>query len=240
MLVDGVTVEYRRKDGSIGGAQARRDRFRRSGEQRLAGGEPVHGGRGPAQPPAGRGGVRQRAAAGGDRTEERRPTRTPRSGTPSTSSRPTGARSRRCSLPTRCWSSRTACRRASARSAPTRSGSSPGARSRARHAPATWPQLQVVLEGVFEKRRFLDLVRHFIVFEDDGGGRDRQEDGGLSPVPRGATWRWRRRCARRAGAAARSGSPRGAAAMTRADAGRRSRATGASAWSGTRRARARA
>lgn len=32
------------------------------------------------------------------------------------------------------------------------------------------PQLQVVLEGVFEKRRFLDLVRHFIVFEDVGGG----------------------------------------------------------------------
>jgi len=32
------------------------------------------------------------------------------------------------------------------------------------------PQLQVVLEGVFEKRRFLDLVRYFIVFEDVGGG----------------------------------------------------------------------
>src|SRR5713226_6934959 len=31
-------------------------------------------------------------------------------------------------------------------------------------------ELQVVLEGVFEKRRFLDLVRHFIVFEDLGGG----------------------------------------------------------------------
>src|SRR6185437_1588507 len=30
-------------------------------------------------------------------------------------------------------------------------------------------ELQVVLAGVFEKRRFLDLVRHFIVFEDDGG-----------------------------------------------------------------------
>ena len=32
------------------------------------------------------------------------------------------------------------------------------------------PQLQVVLEGVFEKRRFLDLIRYFIVFEDIGGG----------------------------------------------------------------------
>jgi type I restriction enzyme R subunit len=32
-------------------------------------------------------------------------------------------------------------------------------------------ELQVVLEGVFDKRRFLDLVRHFIVFEDLGGGK---------------------------------------------------------------------
>ncbi|MBN2140970.1 MAG: type I restriction endonuclease subunit R [Desulfovibrionaceae bacterium] len=32
------------------------------------------------------------------------------------------------------------------------------------------PELQVILEGVFEKRRFLDLIRDFIVFEDEGGG----------------------------------------------------------------------
>jgi len=31
-------------------------------------------------------------------------------------------------------------------------------------------QLQVMLEGVFEKRRFLDLIKYFIVFEDSGGG----------------------------------------------------------------------
>ena len=36
-------------------------------------------------------------------------------------------------------------------------------------APAAMPQLEVLLRGVFDKRRFLDLVRHFIVFEDDGG-----------------------------------------------------------------------
>ena len=35
-------------------------------------------------------------------------------------------------------------------------------------APAMMPQLEVLLRGVFDKRRFLDLVRHFIVFEDDG------------------------------------------------------------------------
>jgi type I restriction enzyme R subunit len=32
-------------------------------------------------------------------------------------------------------------------------------------------ELQVVLEGVFDKRRFLDLLRHFIVFEDAGGSK---------------------------------------------------------------------
>ncbi|MFN3705611.1 MAG: type I restriction endonuclease subunit R, partial [Thermoflexales bacterium] len=38
-------------------------------------------------------------------------------------------------------------------------------------APQTMPQLQVVIEGLLDRRRFLDLVRDFIVFEDDGGGR---------------------------------------------------------------------
>jgi type I restriction enzyme R subunit len=32
------------------------------------------------------------------------------------------------------------------------------------------PELQVLLEGVFNKRRFLDLIRYFIVYEDSGGG----------------------------------------------------------------------
>jgi len=32
------------------------------------------------------------------------------------------------------------------------------------------PELQVVIEGLLAPRRFLDLVREFIVFEDDGGG----------------------------------------------------------------------
>jgi type I restriction enzyme R subunit len=40
-------------------------------------------------------------------------------------------------------------------------------------APPRQAELQVVLEGVFEQRRFLDLLRYFIVFEDSaaaGGG----------------------------------------------------------------------
>jgi len=32
------------------------------------------------------------------------------------------------------------------------------------------PELQVLIEGVFNKRRFLDLIGYFIVFEDFGGG----------------------------------------------------------------------
>ncbi len=38
-------------------------------------------------------------------------------------------------------------------------------------APAFLPELQVLVQGVFEQRRFLDLLRHFIVFEDLGGGK---------------------------------------------------------------------
>ena len=37
-------------------------------------------------------------------------------------------------------------------------------------ADSHMPQLQVMLEGVCERRRFLSLVRDFIVFEDEGGG----------------------------------------------------------------------
>ena len=36
-------------------------------------------------------------------------------------------------------------------------------------AEAHVPQLQVVIEGLCHKRRFLDLIRDFILFEDDGG-----------------------------------------------------------------------
>ena len=39
------------------------------------------------------------------------------------------------------------------------------------NAPEELSDLEVVLKGVFDKRRFLNLVRHFIVFEDEGGGK---------------------------------------------------------------------
>ena len=37
-------------------------------------------------------------------------------------------------------------------------------------APATMPQLEVLIKGLFEKKRFLDFIRHFIVFEEDKDG----------------------------------------------------------------------
>src|SRR5204862_2840412 len=33
------------------------------------------------------------------------------------------------------------------------------------------PELEVAIGGIFAPRRFLDLVRDFLVFEDDGSGR---------------------------------------------------------------------
>ena len=38
-------------------------------------------------------------------------------------------------------------------------------------APVFYTELQVLIQGVFEKERFLSLIRDFIVFEDDGSGR---------------------------------------------------------------------
>jgi type I restriction enzyme R subunit len=35
-------------------------------------------------------------------------------------------------------------------------------------APVSMPQLQVLVQGLFEKRRLLDFIRYFVVFEDDG------------------------------------------------------------------------
>jgi len=40
------------------------------------------------------------------------------------------------------------------------------------------PQLQVMLEGMCERQRFLTLVRDFIVFEDDGGGKPAKKMAG--------------------------------------------------------------
>jgi type I restriction enzyme R subunit len=44
-------------------------------------------------------------------------------------------------------------------------------------------KLQVNMEGVLEKRRFLDLICYFIVFEGHGSGRDLD-----SPSKRDTAW----------------------------------------------------
>ncbi|MCC6627189.1 MAG: type I restriction endonuclease subunit R [Chloroflexi bacterium] len=41
-------------------------------------------------------------------------------------------------------------------------------------APPTTPELEVLINGMFERRRFLDLVARFIVFEDDGTTIDKK------------------------------------------------------------------
>ena len=41
-------------------------------------------------------------------------------------------------------------------------------------APATMPQLEVLLRGLFDRTRFLRMLRHFIAFEDQGGGNLRK------------------------------------------------------------------
>ena len=38
-------------------------------------------------------------------------------------------------------------------------------------APASMPELQVMIQGVFDKRYFLDLVGNFMTFEEEGGGK---------------------------------------------------------------------
>ena len=100
----------------------------------------------------------------------------------------------------------------------------------------------MVLEGVFEQRRFLDLLRYFIVFEDSSG-----DGGGGKLVKKMAGYHQFHavnvaveetlRAARSRGRWARAQAVPGLYAA-RGPGGEP--ATGASAWSGTRRARARA
>jgi len=99
------------------------------------------------------------------------------------------------------------------------------------------PELQVVTEGVFARRHFLDLVRDFLVFEDDGSGRLRRWRATTSSTP--CRWQWARRCARQS-LLVRIGWRSDRAATRQAASPVASRETGALEWCGTRRVRARA
>ena len=79
-------------------------------------------------------------------------------------------------------------------------------------APATMLELEVLIQGLFDKSRFLSCSEHFIVFEEEKSAASHQEDRRLPPVPRRAEGRGnhRRRFPARRGptAAAWSGTPR--------------------------------
>ncbi|MDH4246197.1 MAG: type I restriction endonuclease subunit R [Deltaproteobacteria bacterium] len=47
-----------------------------------------------------------------------------------------------------------------------------------RAAPTAIPELETLIRGVFHPARFLDYIRHFVVFEDDGGGTIVKKMGG--------------------------------------------------------------
>ena len=104
-------------------------------------------------------------------------------------------------------------------------------------APVTLPTLEVLIRGVFDKARFLDLVRDFVVFEDDGGGGISQESGWLPPVPRSAGGRGPDLAG---GPVGRAFQGRWVPTLAELTAGRvEPPATGGSAWSGIRRGQAR-
>ncbi len=187
MLRDGVEVEYRRARRHHRRRSGPTDRLRQSRRERLAGGQPVHRHRRPAQPPAGHRAVRQRPAARRHRAQERGRRERRRSGTrASTSSRPTRRRFPRCSHYNAvlvvsdglAGAHRLARRR-------TRSGSSPGARSRARRCADDGAGTA----GADRRRvRAAAVPRPASALHRLRGRRTRraaQEDGRLPPVPRG-------------------------------------------------------
>ena len=104
-------------------------------------------------------------------------------------------------------------------------------------ADPSLPQLQVLLEGVFNRRRLLALVRDFIVFEDDGSGALAKRMAGYHQfhAVQIAVAETLRAAALQQAVADRD--PAGRYESRRQPA---PRATGGSAWSGTPRGRARA
>ena len=198
--------------------------FDDAGQQRLAGGQPVHRRRGPAQPPAGRRRVRQRPAARRDRAEECRRRERDDLDAPSASFRPT--RRRFPSLFTY--------------NAVLVVSDGVQARIGTLSADKEWFKPWRTIDGrercaakrrrscrccsraCSSKRRFLDLLRHFIVFEDDGGGDAHKKMAGyhqfhavnvaveetLRAAPATGAWpRSRRAATRRAAAGRRAGRP---------------------------------
>ena len=107
-------------------------------------------------------------------------------------------------------------------------------------APELLTGLEVLIRGVFEKERFLELVRDFVVFEDDGGGGLVKKMAGYHQfhAVRVAVDETLRAARLRQGPTVLGGSvPR---VPDPAGGGAASWATGGLVWCGTRRVRARA
>ncbi|GIW56658.1 MAG: hypothetical protein KatS3mg082_3062 [Nitrospiraceae bacterium] len=239
MLVQGVTVEYRRPDGSIAGAQARvvdlddpDNNDWLAVNQFTVSEEPPHA-------PAGHRPLRQRPAARRSSSSRTRPTSRPPSGPPTTSSRPT-----RHEIPSLFAYNEVL---VISDGLEARIGTLTADRERFMPwrtiegddvAPLETPQLEVLVKGVFERRRFLQLLRDFIVFEDDGGGKLAKKMAGYHQF-HAVTWRWRKRCVLPSWFAP-TAWQRTEGATSRPAATAASPAPGASAWSGIPRARARA
>jgi type I restriction enzyme R subunit len=100
------------------------------------------------------------------------------------------------------------------------------------------PELQVMIQGVFDKRRFLDLIRYFVVFEDFGGGAVGKKIAGYHQFHAVNIAVEEKLCARRAcGRRQRSGASR-RVSTARPSNREGGRATGGSVLSGTPKARA--
>ena len=56
-------------------------------------------------------------------------------------------------------------------------------------APKGTPELETILKGVFDRRRFLALIRDFIVFRDTGGECPKSSPATTSFMPCGTPWR---------------------------------------------------
>ena len=54
-----------------------------------------------------------------------------------------------------------------------------------RLAPPTMLRLEVLIKGAFDRRRLLDLIRNYIVFEIDEDGSIAKKIGRIPPLPRG-------------------------------------------------------
>ena len=183
LLVNGIAVDVLR-DGEQVGELIRLIDFDDAVEQRLAGGQPVHGGRGQHRAAAGHRPLRQRAAAGRDRAQEHR--RRGRHGRDrlQPAARPTSSRSRGSSTTNEILVISDGARRSWAASPRRGSASPPGRRSMA----TTFVPMANLEVGDQGRVRARPVARPDPLLHRLRGRRQdgRQEGRAVPPVPRRA------------------------------------------------------